>query len=56
MRNESSGVGLPAVCAKRLPLGRVPGTTALLAVSTTCRAPQDRAVVKLINPCEAVAM
>jgi len=36
----SSGVGLPAVRAKRLPAGRVPDTTALLETGTSCRTPQ----------------
>ena len=37
---ESSGVGHRAARAKRFPVGRVPGTTALMAASTSCRAPQ----------------
>ena len=35
---ESSGVGLPAVCAKRFPVGRVPGTTALVEITDAHRA------------------
>ena len=37
---KSSGAGLPAVRARRLPVGRVPGTTALLDESTVYRTPQ----------------
>ena len=34
---SSRSVGCPAIGAQRLPAGRVPGTTALLAVSMDCQ-------------------